>query len=716
MPTYYDHCETAARKIIAHVGKVINLGVPLGLGKPVGLINAFYRLAAADPSIRLTILTGLTLSRPLLKNELEKRFVEPILDRILQDYEDPLYEKPRELQQLPKNIKVIEFFFAPGVFLHNPPAQQDYISSKYTSVVHDSKPYSVNVYAHQVARSQTNSAQYSLSSNTDLFHEMVTSLKESNFDKKAIVAEVNLNLPFMPGETAVINADSFTDIIDTKHYRALFALPRDELSPQDHLIGLYTSTLIPDDSCLQIGIGKLSNAVANALIMRHKNNATYQELMKELEVSEKFGSTITTNGSLDVFEKGLYASTEMVSDEFIELYKNDILKKRVYDNIGLQKLLNANVINEKISAKTLDALLEAEVISPLLTFSDFQFLHKFGILKAEISYNSGNLILPSGEQIPGDLSLSKTKQKIIANCLGDQLKSGKLMHAGFFIGSRQFYQQLRDLPPTILDQIEMSSVTRTNSVLWSYELSQLQRQRARLINSGMMITLGGGLVSDGLRNIQEVSGVGGQFDFVNMAQQLPQARSIINCRSTRSAKGKANSNIIWDYPNLTIPRYLRDIFITEYGIADCRSKIDAELIKEILNITDSNFQEELLMLAKKYGKLPKNYTIPKQFQQNYAGKVNPIIREFQLKGFCKPYPFGSDLTAEENTLAHILLLLKNSTPLKLSFLILRSLLFFSNSKQYDPYLIRMQLDKPKTIKEFIYKKLLIYVIATRKGI
>src|SRR5688572_700453 len=128
MPTHYSDFDIAAKKIVEHVGRKIVIGVPLGIGKPVGFLNALYRLALNDKSIDLTILTGLTLSRPHLQNELEKRFLEPILNRILKDYEDLLYEIARRQEKLPKNIKVIEFYLNPGKYLHNASVQQDYIN------------------------------------------------------------------------------------------------------------------------------------------------------------------------------------------------------------------------------------------------------------------------------------------------------------------------------------------------------------------------------------------------------------------------------------------------------------------------------------------------------------------------------------------------------------------------------------------------------------
>lgn len=150
--------------------------------------------------------------------------------------------------------------------------------------------------------------------------------------------------------------------VDTKQYRSIFAIPKPQLSIQDHLIGLYSSTLIKDGSCLQIGIGKLSDAITSALIFRHKENALYQDLLKQLHALDKFNDVITTVGSLTPFEQGLYASTEMLSDGYIHLYAEKILKKRVYDHVKLQQLLNSGKITETITPNIIDVLLENKVI------------------------------------------------------------------------------------------------------------------------------------------------------------------------------------------------------------------------------------------------------------------------------------------------------------------------------------------------------------------
>jgi len=155
---------------------------------------------------------------------------------------------------------------------------------------------------------------------------------------------------------------------------------------------------------------------------------------------------------------------------------------------------------------------------------------------------------------------------------------------------------------------------------------------------------------------------------------------------------------------------LRDIVITEYGIADCKSKTDSETIKSILNITDSRFQDELLQKAKQHGKVPLDYEIPKLFRQNLPEKIFPVIHEMQLKGYCKPFPFGCDLTEDEVVIEKALLSLKYFNNFKMVITIISALLFFGKKEKVAKYLIRMQLNSPKNMKEYVYKKLLTFAI------
>ena len=93
--------------------------------------------------------------------------------------------------------------------------------------------------------------------------------------------------------------------------------------------------------------------------------------------------------------------------------------------------------------------------------------------------------------------------------------------------------------------------------------------------------------------------------------------SSMNLLATRELGNQVYSNIGWNYGHATKPRHLRDIIVTEYGIADLQDKTDSEVIAQLLNITDSRFKNELMAKAKQCGKLPERYEISEMFRNNY---------------------------------------------------------------------------------------------------
>src|SRR5260221_2391813 len=132
----------------------------------------------------------------------------------------------------------------------------------------------------------------------------------------------------------------------------------------------------------------------------------------------------------------------------------------------------------------------------------------------------------------------------------------------------------------------------------------------------MMGTMQGAAVSDGLADGRVVSGVGGQYNFVAMAHELERARSILLLRSTRESGGKVESNVVFNYGHATIPRHLRDIVVTEYGIADLRGRTDAEVAAALIGIADARFQDGLVAQAKAAGQLPRDWCIPDVARSN----------------------------------------------------------------------------------------------------
>lgn len=304
---------------------------------------------------------------------------------------------------------------------------------------------------------------------------------------------------------------------------------------------------------------------------------------------------------------------------------------------------------------------------------------------------------------------------------------GAICHGAFFVGSPVFYETLKQLSPKTRAQIAMMPVSFTNelynsapyspseaSLETSIGLESQKRQDrvdARFINSAMMVTLNGSVVSDGLQDGRVVSGVGGQYNFVSQAFALPGGRSIITLPATRTKKGKVQSNIIWNYGHCTIPRHLRDIVVTEYGVADLRDKSDAEVIGALINIADRRFQGELLQKAKLEKKLPRDYKIPEAFCNNTPERIKNSLWTALKSGQLPAFPLGSGLTKTEEYLAGGLAQLAPQAGnwgamASLAIKGLRQPL----TEQKQAALERMQLDRPNGFKERLYRALLLAVL------
>src|SRR5256886_9668291 len=132
-----------------------------------------------------------------------------------------------------------------------------------------------------------------------------------------------------------------------------------------------------------------------------------------------------------------------------------------------------------------------------------------------------------------------------------------------------------EMPPADA-KLRMGAVSFVNELYGDEAGKRRARVKARFVNNAMMATLLGAAISDALENGQVVSGVGGQYNFVAQSFALEDVRSIILLRATRTAKRRTTSNILWNYGHTTIPRPLRDIEETEYGIADFGGKADPD--------------------------------------------------------------------------------------------------------------------------------------------
>ena len=331
-PVFYSDVESCVEAAIDRVGWRIHLGTPLGLGKANHVVNEFFRRAREDHRIELRIFTALTLARPRWTNELGRRLLEPLSERLFAGYPELDYVAPLRDGTLPDNIRVSEFYFQPGSFLRSPLAQQNYVSSNYTHVVRDVLDAGINVFAQLVGKSDVDGAiRYSLSCNSDLTLDLVPRMRqrESGGQEIAVLAQANRNLPFMYGD-ADVAPDYFDGVVDDPRYDfPLFAAPDRPIDTTDYMIALHVSALIRDGGTLQIGIGSLGDAVTYLLKLRHQKNDTYLSLLRDSGVLDRFGDVLERVGGTTPFREGLYAATEMLVDGFLELYRAGILKRKV---------------------------------------------------------------------------------------------------------------------------------------------------------------------------------------------------------------------------------------------------------------------------------------------------------------------------------------------------------------------------------------------------
>lgn len=702
-PMLFNNIESCIDALFAAVGNRIVLGIPLGIGKPNTFVNALYRRVKENPAFHLKIITALSLSKPQGHSDLEKRFLEPLVDRVFGDYPDLDYALDQQKGHLPSNVEVMEFFLKTGDYLDNPTAQQQYIYSNYSHVARDMLVHGVNVLAQAVAVREDNGVlRYSLSSNPDITIDALDLIRADPARKVMVIGVVNHKMPFMPNQ-AEVPADDFNFMVDdAAGTHDLFAPPNMKVTLQDYAIGMHASSLVKDGGTLQIGIGSLGDAISQALIVRDQNNNSYRQILNQLSASPAGPDLL----ELGTFEHGLYGCSEMFVNGFMRLMEAGIIRREVYNHAGLQQLLNEKRIQVEVTPDILRTLLEEDLIRSPLTEKDVAFLKKFGIFRDDVEWREGRLYTRVAD-MDARIDSPSLLEGVARACLGEKLKGGIIMHGGFFLGPRDFYQKLRDMPDDQLNRIEMSRIGFINQLYGQEDLARAQRQHARFINTTMMMTLLGAAVSDSLDSGKLVSGVGGQYNFVAMGHEIRDARSVLMLRASRISKGEPVSNIVWNYAHTTIPRHLRDVVITEYGVADLRGQPDAEVIKRLLAIADSRFQEDLLAQAKENGKVEVEYQIPDAYRHNLPDVLEARLQPWRETGLLPDFPFGTDFTPDELKIVRALQKLKHAVehPLELVSLVMHGL--FGEKNVPDKYLERMGFTEVHGLRQRLMRTLFV---------
>ncbi len=571
----FADADILAGWILERLGRDVRAGLPLGIGKATHIANALYERARHDRALELHILTALTLEKPQPSAELEAKLMQPFVERHFAGYVELAYAQALRDGSIPDNVLVSEFFFNSGAWMGNARMQRDYISVNYSAAAPDallSRP--INLLAQLIAVDESGpEPRYSLSSNTDVTLDILPELEamRARGQRFLMVGQVNRDLPFMPG-SAEIAAEHFDAILDDPRCEfPIFAAPRRPVSTAEYVAGLHAASIVPDGGTIQLGIGSLGDAVAYALILRHRHNALFRELIGRLTDEPR---------EVEPFEVGLYGASEMFVDGFLDLYDAGILKRRS--------------------------------------------------------------------------------------------QSGHVLHGAFFVGSRDFYDRLKAMPEAQRRDFDMRAVSFTNTLYGDEETKRRDRVDARFINNTMVADVFGAVQSDTLGDGRVVAGVGGQHDFVEQALALRGANSVLMIKAVRTVDGEAQSNIVWQLDRTTIPRHMRDVMISEYGVAWLKGASDSDCVTRMAAIADHRFAKDLRKQASDAGKVSDASV---DTQRNTPEFLEDLLASARRDGFFPQFPFGSDFTNAEATAMEALLVLKQcgSSKRALSKLFLKGL-------------------------------------------
>jgi acyl-CoA hydrolase len=198
-------------------------------------------------------------------------------------------------------------------------------------------------------------------------------------------------LPYMAGD-AELPAEEFEYILEGPSINfPLFAPPREPIDLTEYAAGLHVARIIADGGTIQLGIGSLGDAVAQALVLRHQHNTALRDMASRLAPFISFADPLEDAP----FKQGLYGASEMFVECFLDLYRAGILKREV---------------------------------------------------------------------------------------------DGALLHAAFFVGSKTFYQALRDMPKAERAKFHMTAVSFVNELYGDEAAKRAARVKSRFVNNAMMAT------------------------------------------------------------------------------------------------------------------------------------------------------------------------------------------------------------------------------------
>lgn len=653
MTEYFDSLEAAVARMRERIDGPIRLGAPLGLGKPHRLLNALYAAAVAEPARAMTIYTALSLDPPIGHSDLEQRFLGPFVARL---YGDDACGNP-----FPR-LAYVTAQKADALPAHITVEEFYLQSGALLGSTQAQRSYASLNYTHvaqALADRGMNTLVQKVAVNGDGSRLSLSSNTDLTFDAVDAIVARGLPRPLLVAEIDPrLPWLGGVAAVDADFFDIVMQPPR----PYPQLFALPRQPV--GDADYAIGL------YASALV--------------------KDGGTL---------QIGIGALADALSHALVLRHTDNAAYRRVLQALDPQIERHPAVI----ASGGLDPLPEGLYGCSEMINEGFRKLVETGVIRRKVVDK-----LPLMQRI-ADGSASERDRELLE-------RDGEFLHGAFYLGSPEFYAWLANLDDATRRGIGMRRVSEVNELYGGNEaLERLQRRQSRFFNSCMMATALGAAVSDALDDGRVVSGVGGQYNFVAMAHALPDARSVLMLRAVRdNGRGGVASNIRWNYGHTTIPRHLRDLYISEYGIADLRGKTDEDCIRAMVAITDARFAQALFEQGLHAGKTARDDPASTDRERRPAStpeRLRAALAPFRADGTLPDYPLGSDFTAVEQRLVRALGWLKANTASGVARLRTIAGAMRSSGARDGEALERMGLHAPSGIGERLHARLLSKALA-----
>lgn len=168
------------------------------------------------------------------------------------------------------------------------------------------------------------------------------------------------------------------------------------------------------------------------------------------------------------------------------------------------------------------------------------------------------------------------------------IDKGKIVYT-FAMGTKKLY-----------DFLDSNPVCASYPVSYTNDPFRIaQNENVIAINNAVEVDLYGQVCSES-SGVRQISGTGGQFDFIFGAYRSIGGKGFICLKSANEVNGKLVSRITPTLPSgatVTVPRSITNYVVTEYGIAMLKAKSTWQRAEELIGIAHPTVRDDLIRMA-----------------------------------------------------------------------------------------------------------------------